>query len=75
MAYQTLYIRTLILGDKFTYDRYYSSHSNFKPKQVDTVSLTAKTITATELQAIKKKNWTQRKSDQSSFDQTQSIIH
>ena len=40
----------------FTTD-YFGSHSNFKPKQVYTVSLT---ITATELQAIKDKNLTQR---------------
>ena len=46
----TMYIWMLVLGDKFTYDRYYGSHLNFKPKQVDTVSLTSKTITATELQ-------------------------
>ena len=55
-----MHIWTLVLGDKFTYDRYYGSHSNFKPKQVDTVSLTSKTFTAKELQAIKDKNWTQR---------------
>ena len=53
----TMYIQTLVVRDKFTYNRYYGSHSNFKPKQVDTVSLA---ITATELQAIKAKNRTQR---------------
>ena len=72
-----MYIRTLVLGDKFTYDRYYGSHSkfNFKPKQVDTVSLTSKTNTATELQAIKDKNRTQQSSDESIYDRTRSIIH
>ena len=29
-----MYILTLVLEDKFTYD--YGSYSNFKPKQVDT---------------------------------------
>ena len=55
----TIYIWTLMLGDKFTHE-IYSSHSNFKPKQVDTVSLMSKSITATELLAIKNKNGTQR---------------
>ena len=27
-----MYIRTLVLGDKFTYDKYYGSLLNFKPK-------------------------------------------
>ena len=35
-----MYIRALVLENKLTYDSYYGSHSNFKPKQVDTVSLT-----------------------------------
>ena len=39
-----MYIRTLVLGDKFTYDRYYGIHLNFKPKQRDTVSLTSKSM-------------------------------
>ena len=49
MASDLWLFRTLVLGDKFTYDRYYSSHSSFKPKQVDTLSLTSKTITCWRL--------------------------
>ena len=55
-----MYIRTLVHRDKFTYNRYYGIHLNYKPKLRDTVSLTSKSITTTELQAIKNKNRTQR---------------